>query len=153
MGDGTMAERMVKAVLTSALGYVFVVVSAFAISATIGVITGYHPSLHFFTLTLITFRLIEISQAFLIVPLLIAMFATIFLSCIRMDTRIAGGFGLASYYILVGLIFAIIGGDFPYELLILWIALVFLLGFLSAIATDTFERFLGFRERKSWFQV
>lgn len=144
-----MAERMVKAVLTSTLGYVFVVVSAFAISATIGVITGYHPSLRFFTLTLITFGLIEISQAFLIVPLLIAMFATIFLSCIPMDTRTAGGLGLASYYILVGLIFAIIGGDFPYELLILWVALVFLFGFLSAIATDTFGKLLGFRERKS----
>ena len=144
-----MAERMVKAVLTSALGYVLVVVSAFAISVAIGVMTGYSPSLRFFTLTLTTFRLIEISQAFLIVPLIIAMSATMLLSCVPMDTRIAGGLGLASYYILVGLIFAVIGGDFPYELLILWIALVFLFGFLSAIATDTFGRLLGFRERKS----
>ena len=144
-----MAERMVKAVLTSALGYVFVVVSAFTISAAIGAMTGNYPSLRFFTLALITLRLIELSQAFLMMPLLVAILVTIFLSCIPMDTRIAGGLGLASYYILVGLIFAIVGGDFPYEVLILWIVLVFLFGFFSAIATDKFGRLLGFREHKS----
>jgi hypothetical protein len=150
MGEGAMAGRIAEAVLASSLGYVFVVVSAFVISATIEVVTGYYPSLQFFTLALITFRLIEIAQAFLIVPLLIAMFATILLSRIPMDTRIAGGFGLASYYILVGLIFAAMGGgDFPYEIMIIWVALVFLLGFLSAIAIDTFGRLLGFRERES----
>jgi len=145
-----MAQRIVKAVLASALGYVFVIVSAFVIAATIRVVTGYYPSLHFFTLALITFRLIEISQAFLIVPLLIAMFATILLSRTPMDTRIAGGLGLASYYILVGIIFAAIGGgDFPYEIPIFWVALVFLLGCLSATAIRTLERLLSFRVRES----
>ena len=153
MGEGKVAGRMMKAVLASALGYALVVVSAFVISATIRAMTGYYPSLHFFTLTLITFRLSEINQAFLIVPPLIAMFATTLLSRIPIDTRIAGGLGLASYYIFVGLIFAIIGGDFPYELLILWFALVFLFGFLSATAIDTFGRLLGSRERKSQFQI
>jgi hypothetical protein len=136
-----MTRRLVKAVLTSSLGYALVVVSAFAISATIKVVTGYSPSLQFFTLTLMTFRLIEVAEAFLIVPLFIAIFATILLSRIPIDTRIAGGIGLASYYILVGIIFAAIGGrDLPYEIVIIWVALVFLLGFLSATAIDTFER-------------
>jgi hypothetical protein len=145
-----MARRIVKAVLASALGYVFVIVSAFVITATIRVVTGYYPSLRFFTLALITFRLNELNQAFLIVPLLIAMFATILLSRTPMDTRVAGGFGLASYYVLVGIIFAAIGGgDFPYEILIFWVALVFLLGCLSATAMDTLERLPRFRERES----
>jgi hypothetical protein len=149
-----MTARIVKAALASGLGYVFVVVSAFMISASIEIMTGYCPSLHFFTLTLITFRLIEINQAFLIVPPLIAMFAIILLSCMPMDTRIAGGLGLVSYYILVGLIFAAIGGgDFPYEIVIIWVALVFFFGFLSATAIDTFERLLGSRERKSQLQI
>ena len=149
-----MAGRIVKAVLVGALGYVFVVISAFAISATIGVMTGYYPSLQFFTLALITFRMIEINQIFLIVPPLIAMFVTILLSCVPMDGRIAGGFGLASYYILVGLIFtATGGGDFPYELLIIWIALVFLFGVLSTAAIDTCGRLFRFREHRSQLQI
>jgi hypothetical protein len=136
-----MAGRIVKAVLASALGYVFVVVSAFAISATIGVVTGYYPSLQFFTLALITFRMIEINQVFLIVPPLVVMFVTALLYRMPMDRRIAGGLGLASYYILVGVIFATIGGgDLPYEILIIWVALVFLFGFLSTAAIDTFGR-------------
>ena len=142
-----MVGRIVKAVLASALGYVFIVVSAFAISATMGVLTGYYPSLHFFTLALITFRLIEIAQFFLIVPPLIAIFVTILLSCLPLDTRIAGGLGLASYYVLVWLIFATRGGgEFPYEILIIWIALVFLFGFLSTAAVDLMFRF---REHRS----
>ena len=154
MGEGRVAGRTMKAVLASALGYALVVVSAFVISATIEIMTGYYPSLHFFTLALITFRLIEIAQAFLIVPPLIAMFATILLSRIPIDTRIAGGLGLASYYILVGLIFAAIGGgDFPYEIMIIWVALVFFFGFLSATAIDIFERLLGSRERKSQSKI
>ena len=136
-----MTGEIVKAVLASALGYVFVVISAFAISATIGVVTGYYPSLQFFTLALITFRMIEINQVFLIVPPLIAMFVTALLYRMPMDRRIAGGLGLASYYILVGVIFATIGGgDLPYEILIIWVALVFLFGFLSTAAIDTFGR-------------
>jgi hypothetical protein len=154
MGEGKVVGRIVKAVLASALGYALVVVSAFVISATIRAMTGYYPSLHFFTLTLITFRLSEINQAFLIVPPLIAMFAAILLSRILMDTRIAGGLSLASYYILVALILAAIGGgDFPYEITIIWVALVFLFGFLSATAIDTFERLLGSTERNSQFQI
>ena len=144
-----MAGEIVKAVLASALGYVFVVMSAFAISATIGVVTGYYPSLQFFTLALITFRMIEINQFFLIVPPLIAMFVTTLLSRIPMERKIAGGLGLASYYILVGVIFAAIGGgDVSYEILIIWVALVFLFGFLSTAAIDTFGR-LRFREHSS----
>ena len=141
-----MTQRIVKALLTSSLGYVFVVVSAFTISAAIRVMTGYYPSLHFFTLELITFKLIEINQAFLIVPLLTAMFTTIVLSCILIDTRIAGGLGLASYYIVVGIFFTIIGaGDLPYDALIIWVAWTFLLGFLSAMVADMLAGLLGFR--------
>ncbi len=136
-----MTGEIVKAVLASALGYAFVVMSAFAISATIGVVTGYYPSLQFFTLALITFRMIEINQTFLIVPPLVAMFVTALLYRMPMDRRIAGGLGLASYYILVGVIFATTGGgDLPYEILIIWVALVFLFGFLSTAAIDTFGR-------------
>jgi hypothetical protein len=78
------------------------------------------------------------------------MLATVLLSCIPTDTRIAGGLGLASYYILVGIIFAEIGGgDLPYEILIFWVGLVFLLGCLSATVMNAFERLRGFRESKS----
>ncbi len=91
--------------------------------------------------------LFEINEAFLIVPPLIAMCMTILLSRICVDTRIAGGLGLASYYVLVCLIFATRGGgEFPYEILIIWIALVFLFGFLSTAAVDLMFRF---REHRS----
>lgn len=146
MSGDTMAGRIVKGMLTSSLGYVFVVGSAFTISAAIRVMTGHYPSLCLFTLELITFKLIEINQAFLIVPLLTAMFTTIVLSCILIDTRIAGGLSLASYYIVVGIFFTIIGtGDFPYDVLTIWVALTFLLGFLSAMVADTLVGLPGFR--------
>jgi hypothetical protein len=149
-----MPVRTAKAVFASALGYSFVVVSAFGISASIGVMTSYYPSLYFFTLTLITFKLIEISQVFLIVPPLLATLVTILLSCIPMDARIGGGFGLASYYILVGLIFAVIGGgDFPYEVMTIWVALVFLFGFLSTTVIDRFGRVSSFGQYRSKSQI
>ncbi len=112
------------------------IASVISFSIIVKLITGYYPSFTFFILTIITFRLIEIHQVFLIAPLLIAILVMMALSKIFKQTKIVAGLSMTSYYFLVTLIFLIIGGDFPFELLLLWFPWIFFLGFVSPIIVE-----------------
>lgn len=130
-----------KAILTSAFGYAIIIIVVFAISIGVKLITSYYPSLTYFALSLLTFRLIEFNSAFLIAPLLASISAMIILLRISINMRIASGLGLSSYYVLVALIFAAIGaGDISYEAVGLWILLTSFIGLLSAIVIERFEK-------------
>jgi hypothetical protein len=130
-----------KVILTSAFGYVIIIIVVFAISIGFKLITGYYPSLTYFTFSLLTLRLIEFNSAFLIAPLLAAISVMIILLRISINMRMASGLGLSSYYVLVALIFAAIGaGDISYEAVGLWILLTFFIGLLSAIVIERFEK-------------
>jgi hypothetical protein len=48
------------AVTVAILGYAVLALSAVAVTLLVGLTTGYYPSLTFFTLALLTFRLTEI---------------------------------------------------------------------------------------------
>jgi len=106
-------------ILTCALGYSLVALSVLVVFAVVKVITGYYPSFTFFALALITFRLSEISEAFLIAPLVVAILMMMLLSKTPINTRIVGGVSLTAYYVLVASILLVGGGDFPCEVLIL----------------------------------
>jgi len=81
-----MKRNLVRAILTSAFGHALIVALVFAISMAIRLTTGYYPSLTF-TLSLLTFRLIELNQVFLIGPLLSTAFTVILLSRTSINTR------------------------------------------------------------------
>jgi len=132
-----MTKNSVKySILICVLGYLLIIASVIAVSIIVKLITGYYPSFTFFTLALITFRLIEIHQVFLIAPLSIAILVMMVLSKILNQTKIVAGLSMTSYYLLVTLIFLIIGGEFPFELLLLWLPWTFFLGFVSPIIVE-----------------
>lgn len=132
-----MKNSIKYTILTCALGYFLIVASVVAVSIIVRMITGYYPSFAFFTLALITFRLVEIHQGFLVAPLLVATFTMMLLSKTSIDRRIVAGLSMASYYFLVALIYVIMGaGEFPIEILIPWLPWVFVLGFASSIIVD-----------------
>jgi hypothetical protein len=121
----------------SLLGYFGLAASAFLASAAIGLITGYHPSFTFFTLALLTFRLTEMHYGFLLAPPLISIVVITILSKTAINRAIRAGIGLSSYYIVVALMFVIVGaGDFPVGISIPWIVWAFVVGVGSSVAVD-----------------
>ena len=132
-----MKNSTKHAILTCALGYFLIITSAAVISIIVKIITGYYPSFIFFTLALITFRLVEIHKGFLIIPLLVAIFTMILLSKMEINIKIVAGLSMNSYYLFLALIYVILGaGEFPFEILIPWFLWVFILGFASSIIVD-----------------
>jgi len=122
------------------LGYILVVASAVAVSIIIGLVTGYFPSLALFTLVLLTFGFVWLHPIFLAVPPVLAFSMMVFLSKTSINKRVAAGAGIASYYILIELIYLISGtGDFPIEVAIPWIFWVFILGYASSVMVDKLE--------------
>lgn len=114
-----------------------IVASAVAVSIIVRIVTGYYPSFTFFTLALITLRLVEIHQGFLIAPLLVAIFAMKLLSKTSINRRLVAGLSVTSYYFLVAVIFVILGAsDFPLYILTLWLIWIFILGVVSSIIMD-----------------
>ncbi|MCW4033110.1 MAG: hypothetical protein NWF08_06925 [Candidatus Bathyarchaeota archaeon] len=133
-------ESAKKSILICSIGYVLIIVSALMLSLIVRILTGYFPSFTFFTLALITFRLFEINYAFLLVPLFVAILVMMLLSRPSINTRIAGGMSLTSYYAFVALIYmAMRSGDFPYLALIPWFLFVFFLGYTSVIISEKLE--------------
>ncbi len=130
-----------RVVLTSILGYALLVLFVLITWMAIRLMTGYYPSLNFFVLSPLTFRLFELNQVFVIVPLLATIFVMISLLRTSISMRIASGLALTSYYFFAALVFAVFGsGEFPYEILVLWLPLTFFIGFLSAVVVDQLER-------------
>jgi len=129
-----MKDSIKNAILTCTLGYFLILFSSLIITIAIKIATGYYPSFKFFTLALITFRLVEIHNGFLIAPLLVAVPAMMILSKTSISNRIVAGLSLATYYLLTLMIYVIKGaGDFPMGIAILWILWVFILGFGTSI--------------------
>jgi len=121
----------------SLLGYFVLVASAFLVSAAIGLITGYYPSFTFFTLALITFRLVELHYGFLLAPPFIATVVITLLSKMSINRPISAGIGLSSYYILVALMFVMVGaGEFSGTAAVPWIVWAFVVGVGSSITVD-----------------
>lgn len=146
-----MMKNSIKyTILTCSLGYFLIVASVFVASIVVRINTGYYPSFTFFTLALITFRLVEIHQGFLAAPLLVATFTMMLLSKTSINRRIIAGLSMTSYYFLVALIYVIMGaGEFPIEILIPWLPWVFILGFASSIIVDK----LSFHARESFLSL
>ena len=130
-----------NAILTCTLGYLLIVISTLVLMVIVRIVTGYYQSPVYFGLALMTFRLSEISGIFAVAPLLVSLPVMIALSGIPVHKWILGGISSSEYYLLVALIFASIGAhEFPYEVLLPWMALVFLLGSLSAIVVGKLAR-------------
>lgn len=121
----------------SLLGYLVLVSSGLLLSAVVALITGYYPSFTFFTLALITFRLTEMHYGFLLAPPLISIVVIAILSKTAINRAIRAGIGLSSYYVVVALIFVIVGaGDFSVGTSIPWIVWAFIVGAGSSITVD-----------------
>ena len=134
-------KHTVKYAMTVAiLGYALLALSAVAVTLLVGLATGYYPSLTFFTLALLTFRLTEIHWTLVLFPPLAAACAMILLSKTPVNRFMASGLGLSSPYLLVALVYVVSGaGEFPLETAIPWVAWVFVVGLASSIAVDRFR--------------
>ena len=132
-----MKHTIKYAASVSLLGYAVLALSALAAALLIWQTTGHYPSLTFFTLALLTFRLSEIHWTLVLFPLLAAACALVLLSKTPVNRRIASGLGLSFPYLLVALVYVLMGaGEFPLEVAIPWILWAFLVGAASSIALD-----------------
>lgn len=128
-----MGKLSKHAILASFAGYVMLVLSALAISLTIGSLTGYYTSPVYFTLVLVTFRLVELHRIFIMGPLVVSIITMNTLLKKGVGTMTASGIGLVSYYLLTAVVFlAMDAGEFPYGILIPWIIWVYVLGVVSS---------------------
>ena len=136
-----MKHTIKYAVTVAILGYALLALSAVAVTLLIGLATGYYPSVTFFTLTLLAFRLTEIHWTLVLFPPLAAACAMVLLSKTPVNRRIASGLGLSSPYLLVGLVYVFSGaGEFPLEIAIPWTMWTFVVGAASSIAVDRVRR-------------
>jgi hypothetical protein len=132
-----MKGSILYALTVSLLGYAILALSAVAITLLTGLATGYHPSLTFFTMALLTFRTYEIHRALVLFPPLAAASAVILLSKTPLNRRIAAGLGLSSPYLLIALAYLLRGaGEFPQEIAIAWVAWVFVVGVASSAVVE-----------------
>ena len=136
----SVKQSIVYALSVSLLGYALLALTALALTLLAGLATGYYPSLTFFTLALLTFRLSEIHWVFLLFPPLAAALTTTLLSKTPLHRRLAAGLGLSSPYVLIALVYVLMGaGEFPLEIATPWVAWAFVLGVVSSLAVDRFR--------------
>lgn len=128
-------ERSTKKIIcTCLLGYLLIIATSMVLAVLIKFLTGYFPSFYFFTLALITFRLYEINQFFIVMPFLVAILIMLILYKAPIDERITSGIGMTFYYFSVAFFFVITGsGDFPFWISMIWIIWVFIIGIFSSI--------------------
>ena len=132
-----MKHTIKYAVTVAILGYALLALSAVAVTLLVGLGTGYYPSVTFFTVALLTFRLTEIHWTLVLFPPLAAACGMIVLSTTGLNRRIAAGLGLSSPYLLVALVYVLMGaGESPLEIAILWVAWAFVVGVASSIVVD-----------------
>ncbi len=111
--------------------------SALVVSAAIRLITGYYPSLTFFTLALLTFRLVKLHYGFVLAPPLAALVAITLLSRTSVNVHLSAGIGLSSYYIVVASMFLLTGAaEFPATTVIPWIVWSFIVGVGPSVLVD-----------------
>ncbi len=132
-----MNDPVKYAIKTSAVGYFLIITSILLILIIGGFAADYPLSHTSFTMELVSFRLVEIHQAMVIAPFLVAAVSMIFLSKLGINKRIAAGISLNSFYLLTALLFFLKGArEFPYEILLIWIPSVFVIGYLSSVLSD-----------------
>jgi hypothetical protein len=132
-----MKHAIKYAVTVAVLGYALLALSAVAVPLLIGLTTGYYPCVTCFTLALLAFRLTEIHWTFVLFPPLAAACAMVLLSKTPVNRRIVAGLGLSSPYLLVALVYELMGaGEFPLEIAIPWIVWAFVVGAASSLAVD-----------------
>lgn len=135
-----MKHTIKYAVAVAILGYALLALSAVAVTLLVGLTTGYYPSVTFFTVALLTFRLTEIHWTLVLFPPLAAACGMIVLSTTGLNRRIAAGLGLSSPYLLVALVYVLMGaGEFPLEIAIPWMVWVFAVGVASSIVLASFR--------------
>jgi len=138
-----MKHTIRYAVSISILGYAVLALCAVAVTLLIGLTTGYYPSLTYFTLALLTFRLSEIHWAFVAVPPLVAAPVLMLLSKSPLNRRIAAGVGLSSPYLLIALAYVLMrAGDFPLEIALAWVVWAFVVGVASSMIVDKLSQSL-----------
>ena len=136
-----MKHSIKYAVTVAILGYALLALSAVAVTLLIGLATGYYPCVRCFTLPLLTFRLTEIQWTLVLFPPLAAACAMVLLSKTPVNRRILAGLGLSSPYVLVALVYMLMGaGEFPLEVAIPWVAWAFVVGVSSSIVVDRLRR-------------
>ena len=136
-------HRILYALSVSLVGYALLALSAAAVTLLVGLTTGYYPCLTCLTLALLTFRLNEIHWTLVLFPPLAAACAIVLLSKIGVNRRIAAGLGLSSPYLLVALVYVLMGaGEFPPEIAFAWIVWAFLVGAASSVAVDRLRKSL-----------
>ena len=136
----SVRQSIVYALSVSLLGYALLALTALALTLLVGLATGYYPSLAFFTLSLLTFRLSEIHWSFFLFPPLGAALATILLSKTPLHKTLVAGLGLSSPYVLITLIYMLMrAGEFPLEIVIPWVLWIFVVGVVSSVAVDRFR--------------
>ncbi len=127
-------DSMKYALTTSLVGYLLLVGSALIVSAAIRLITGYYPSFTYFTLSLMTFRLVELHYGFLLAPPLTALVVITLLSRTPVNVHVSAGIGLSSYYILVASMFLLTGAaEFSATSAIPMIVWAFIVGVGSSV--------------------
>jgi hypothetical protein len=123
-----------KAFNISALGYAMIVTTALILTIIWRLATGYFPSFHFFTMGLVTLRLVEVHKALIIAPLIVSTIALTLLSKTNLNQRFAAGLSLSAYYILAVLAFFVKGaGEFSYGISIILILWIYILGYASSV--------------------
>lgn len=133
-------QSIIYALSVSFVGYALLALTALAITLLAGLATGYHPSLTFFTMSLLTLRVSEIHWALLLFPPLAAALATILLSKTPLHRRLVAGLGLSSPYLLIALVYVLMrAGEFPLEIVFPWVLWVFVVGVVSSVAVDRFR--------------
>jgi hypothetical protein len=124
-------------ILVAALGYAFIVASALVISLIVRLLTGYFPSFTYFTLGLITLRLVELHYGAVLAPPLVAAAAMLLLARTPLNRRMASGLAMSSFYIIVTLIYLFVGAaDLPLAASVPWVGWTFLAGLGASIVVD-----------------
>lgn len=130
---------LVYALLVSFVGYAGLALSAVAVTLLVGLATGYFPCVRCFTLALLTFRLTEIHWTLVLFPPLAAFCAMVLLSKTGVNRRITARLGLSSPYLLVALMYVLMGArEFPLEVVTPWMVWGFLVGVASSLVADRF---------------
>ncbi len=135
-------EQNVRAEMgISVLGYILIWTSALILLVATRLSTGYMPPFKGFVFPLVSFRLTEIHNFFLIAPLILAAITIKLLTRTWISRKVAGGIALTSYYILTSIIFFIKGaGEFSLEISSLWIVWVFVLGYASTVILERLKK-------------
>lgn len=116
----------------SLVGYALILASSAFATISIRLVTGYWPSLDFFTLSLVTSSLYSAYEVSLIVPLITAFLLNLLLPKYIKSPKISLGLSLSAYYLAVPVLLLAGGAqEASFFLMLLWAAWVFLLGILA----------------------